>query len=127
LTLVTSDSPGLQVQTPNGNWEDVPYVPGGIQVNIGDMMALWTNDKWISTMHRVLPPGNTAQRRMALTFFLTANYDTLIEPLATCCDSTHPAQYAPITAWDHLVAKLRRQFSHDGNSMEDSSGQAAQL
>ena len=128
LTLVTSDSPGLQVQTPTGAWEDVPYIPGSIQVNIGDMMALWTNDTWISTMHRVLPPGTDprlkAQRRMALTFFLTANYDTIIEPLATCCSTTHPAKYAPVTAWDHLVAKLRRQFSHDGNVSTESQEQA---
>lgn len=132
LTLVTSDSAGLQVQTPSGEWEDVPYVPGSIQVNIGDMMALWTNDKWISTMHRVLPPGaapeSKAQRRMALTFFLTANYDTIIEPLATCCGPANPPRYAPITAWDHLVAKLRRQFSPDGDVSErNSSAQAAQL
>jgi len=57
LTLVTADSPGLQVQTAGGKWEDVPYLPGSIQVNIGDMMAQWTNDQWISTMHRVLPPS----------------------------------------------------------------------
>ena len=131
LTLVTADSPGLQVQTPTGEWEEVPYLPGSIQVNIGDMMALWTNDKWISTMHRVLPPGavlgTKAQRRMALTFFLTANYDTIIEPLTTCCGPTNPPKYGPITAWDHLVAKLRRQFSHDGDVSEESPSQAAQL
>ena len=128
LTLVTADSPGLQVQTPAGGWEDVPYLPGGIQVNIGDMMVQWTNDRWLSTMHRVLPPelgaGVRGQRRMALTYFLTANYDVMIEPLTTCYSSTNPSKYAPVTAWGHLVAKLRRQFSSEGDVDEESREQA---
>jgi isopenicillin N synthase-like dioxygenase len=127
LTLVTADRPGLQVRTPTGEWEDVAYVPGCIQVNLGDMMAQWTNDRWRSTMHRVLPPTVGAhgrgQRRMALTFFLTANYDTVIEPLPTCYSSTYPSKYAPVTAWDHLVAKLRRQFSSEGDGEDENRTQ----
>ena len=129
LTLVTADSPGLQVQTPTGEWEDVPYLPGCVQVNIGDMMAQWTNDRWLSTMHRVLPPGATpgvkSQRRMALTFFLTANYDVVIEPLTTCYSATIPPRYAPVTAWGHLVAKLRRQFSSEGDVEEQGREQVS--
>ena len=94
------------------------------------MMAQWTNDQWISTMHRVLPPGVgpgvKAQRRMALTFFLIANYDVVIEPLATCWGPTTPPKYAPVTAWEHLVAKLSRQFSREGNEGEESRERMAQ-
>ncbi|NOT57899.1 MAG: isopenicillin N synthase family oxygenase [Deltaproteobacteria bacterium] len=130
LTLVTADGPGLQVQTARGDWEDVPYLPGSIQVNLGDMMAQWTNDRWRSTMHRVLAPGSElgshATRRMALTFFLTANYDVVIEPLATCCSPTNPPHYAPITAWEHLAAKLRRQFSRADDVADGSHVPMAQ-
>ncbi|MGE0824027.1 MAG: isopenicillin N synthase family dioxygenase [Candidatus Binatia bacterium] len=129
LTLVTADSPGIQVQTPAGVWEDVPYLPGCIQVNIGDMMAQWTNDRWLSTMHRVLPPRadteGRGQRRMALTFFLTANYDVVIEPLSTCRSITNPPRYAPVTAWGHLAAKLRRQFSSEGDVEDEGLEQVS--
>lgn len=120
LTLVMSDRPGLQVQTPQGNWDDVPYVPGSIQINIGDMMAQWTNDRWVSTMHRVLAPeGDEIRRRMALTFFLTANYDTMIEPLHTCCSLANPPKYKPVTAGEHLFDKLSRQYSSKDEEVKD--------
>ena len=116
LTLVTADGPGLQVKTRAGGWEDVPYVPDGIQVNIGDMMEQWTNDKWVSTQHRVLAPEDYAarqQRRQAIAFFLTANYDTVIAPLETVIDADHPARYAPVTAGEDLLAKLIRQYARE--------------
>ncbi len=113
LTLVTADGPGLQVKTRSGVWEEVPYVPGGIQVNIGDMMEQWTNDRWVSTQHRVLAPDDPAERRVrrqAIAFFLTANYDTVIAPVASCVDGDHPARYAPVPAGEELLAKLLRQY-----------------
>ena len=61
---------------------------------------------------------------MALTYFLTANYDVMIEPLTTCYSSTNPSKYAPVTAWGHLVAKLRRQFSSEGDVEEENREQA---
>ena len=124
LTLVTSDGPGLQVKTRAGEWEDVPYVPDGIQVNIGDMMEEWTNDKWVSTQHRVLVPDDQAarqQRRQAIAFFLTANYDTVIAPFDTLIDADHPAKYKPVTAGEDLMQKLIRQYTREGEEAEHSA------
>ena len=118
LTLVLADGPGLQVQTAHGEWEDVPYVPGCIQVNIGDMLAQWTNDRWVSTLHRVVAPTSDSEtpprRRMSLAFFLTCNYDVVLAPLETCCSPTNPPKYAPITAGDYFFARVSRQFSREG-------------
>ncbi|MEM9611290.1 MAG: 2-oxoglutarate and iron-dependent oxygenase domain-containing protein, partial [Actinomycetota bacterium] len=64
LTIVRQeDRPGgLQVMTKSGDWADVPAVPGAFVVNIGDLMAEWTNDRWVSTMHRVVnPPRDLAE------------------------------------------------------------------
>jgi isopenicillin N synthase-like dioxygenase len=122
LTLVTADGPGLQVRTAAGAWEDVPYVPGGIQVNIGDMLERWTNDKWVSTQHRVLVPESPEarrQRRQAIAFFLMANYDAVIEPVATTISPTRPPKYEPITAGEEMMAKISRQYSREGEVIED--------
>lgn len=123
LTLVMADGPGLQVQTARGDWEDVPYVPGCMQVNIGDMMAQWTNDRWVSTLHRVVVPSGSpeamSRRRMALAFFLTCNYDVVIEPITTCCSPSNPPKYAPVTAGDYFFARVSRQFSNEGDVTDD--------
>jgi hypothetical protein len=55
-----------------------------------------------------------------------ANYDVVIEPLVTCCSPTNPPKYAPVTAWEHMLAKLSRQFSREGDEGEESREQVAQ-
>ncbi|MEV8016884.1 2-oxoglutarate and iron-dependent oxygenase domain-containing protein [Streptomyces sp. NPDC086554] len=51
-----SGNGGLQVFTDEGGWEDAPYDPDAFTINIGDLMARWTGDRWRSGRHRVLPP-----------------------------------------------------------------------
>ena len=114
LTIVMPSGPGLQVESPRGGWEDVPFTPGCLQVNIGDLMERWTNDRWVSTMHRVLPSTDAldkGQRRMSVAFFLMGKYDALVEPLPTCVDAEHGPKYPAITAGDHMFEKINRQFS----------------
>ena len=63
--LKTEDKPGgLQAYNKAGDWVDVPVVPGCFVVNLGDLMARWTNDHWVSTLHRVVnPPEDLADRK----------------------------------------------------------------
>jgi isopenicillin N synthase-like dioxygenase len=99
--------PGLQLLALDGTWHDVIPEPGALIVNLGDLLAQWTNDCWRSTVHRVVARGGQGTRRRSLAFFLDGNYDSVIECLPTCCDEDHPARYAPTTAGAHLVEKLR--------------------
>ncbi|WP_158815707.1 isopenicillin N synthase family oxygenase [Methylocapsa sp. S129] len=108
--LAPSDSPGgLQVRMPSGEWADVPFVPGAFVINIGDMMQRWTNDRWLSNMHRVVnPPAQSAappRPRQSIAFFLHPNYDAVVECLPTCQSADHPAQYEPIRAGDYMMTK----------------------
>jgi isopenicillin N synthase-like dioxygenase len=108
--LAPSDSPGgLQVRMPSGQWADVPFVPGAFVINIGDMMQRWTNDRWLSSMHRVVnPPAQGAEPprpRQSIAFFLHPNYDASVECLPTCQSVDNPAKYEPIRAGDYMMAK----------------------
>jgi isopenicillin N synthase-like dioxygenase len=106
LTVLLADptQPGLQVQGPDGSWQDAIPAPGSLVVNLGDAMARWTNDRWRSTMHRVVVP---TRRRQSIAFFHNANWDATIECLPTCVSDGEPARYAPIEAGPHLMQKFR--------------------
>ena len=103
LTLLAAeDKPGgLQVCNAAGNWVDVPVVDDCFIVNIGDLLARWSNDTWVSTLHRVVNPpagGGAETRRQSLVFFHNPNYDAVIESLVPGM----PAKYPPITSGEHL-------------------------
>jgi len=108
--LKTQDKPGgLEVLDAAGNWSAVPIVPDTFIINLGDLMAQWTNDRWVSTMHRVVnPPRDKAvgSRRQSLVFFHQPNYDALVECLPTCREAG--PKYAPITSGEHLLAKMAK-------------------
>lgn len=107
--LWADDVPGLQLLGPDGVWCDVQPADGALLVNLGDLLARWTNDRWTSTMHRVVAPrdagGNLIRRRSA-AFFHDGRHDALISCLPHCTDQSNPPRYAPITVEDHLAAKL---------------------
>ncbi len=106
--LLADDVAGLQVRT-HGAWHDVAIPDGSLIVNIGDMLATWTNDRWRSTLHRVVPPpvgSSGSVRRRSVAQFVEADPDVIIEPIATCVSESNPARYAPVSAGDYLMAKL---------------------
>ena len=98
--LQTDDDAGcLQVQTRSGGWIDVIPPEDAFVVNLGDLMSRWTNERWISTLHRVaIPPDVRGEPRLSLVFFGQPNYDAVIECLPTCHDPDDPPKYPPITA-----------------------------
>ena len=116
VTIVLADGSipgGLEVQTHAGDWERVEIPPGAFAVNLGDLMAQWTNDRWVSTMHRVgNPPPEVAAEspRLSFLFFHQPNYDALIECIPTCQGPDAPPKYAPITSGEHLFAKLSKMM-----------------
>ena len=116
LTIVApTTAPGrLQVLTRSGAWVDIEPGPGQFVVNIGDLMAQWTNDRWVSTLHRVGNPPVTAQansRRMSLVFFHQPDDDALVECIPTCLAPGVAPTYSPVTSGEHLRLKIDRQFT----------------
>ncbi|MFF4597923.1 isopenicillin N synthase family dioxygenase [Amycolatopsis sp. NPDC001319] len=106
------DSGGLQVLNKAGEWVDVPVIPDSLVVNIGDSLARWTNDTWVSTMHRVVNPERTVvptNRRISIVMFFQPNYDAVIECIPTCQGPDRPPKYAPIKNGEYLAAKFAQQ------------------
>jgi len=100
ITLLMCDGvPGLQVKPRGGDWTDVPHVPGAFVVNIGDCLARWSNDIYVSTPHRVLPPPRS---RRSIAFFLDPNPDSVIAALP----GTGTPKYPAITGADYLRSRL---------------------
>lgn len=89
---------GLQIQTSDGDWADAPYQREALTVNVGDLMARWTGDRWRSTRHRVLPPSEQSpdEDLVSLIVFLECDLDTVVEPL---CGS---AGYEPVVSRHYL-------------------------
>lgn len=110
LTVLAGDQvEGLQIRDTDGGWHDVQPPAGGFLVNLGDLLAEWTNDRWRATVHRVVPPADSADgpfRRRSIAWFQQPNHNALIEVLPTCISADNPARYEPITSGEHLMAKL---------------------
>ena len=82
---------------------------GTFVVNVGELMARWTNDRWPATLHRVVNPPRAqalGSRRQSIVFFHNPNYDAEIRCVPSCADPAHPSRYPVTTSGEHL----RRQF-----------------
>lgn len=109
LTVLWADRvPGLQVLGGDGAWHDVQPAEGALLVNLGDLTGRWTNDRWLSTLHRVKPPivDGAIQRRRSAAFFCDGDIDAVVATLPQCIDGEHPDRYLPVTVEEHLTAKL---------------------
>jgi isopenicillin N synthase-like dioxygenase len=98
---------GLQVRTRVGDWVDVHTAPTQFVVNIGDLLMRWTNDRWLSNLHRVVNPpaahGPSAPR-LSIAFFNHPNYDVLIECIAPPGRAAHP----PVLSGDYRDLKYAK-------------------
>lgn len=110
ILLPQEGSRGLEIMAPDGNWLAVPPVPGAFVINIGDLMARWTNDRWVSTLHRVVnppPEEGGMERRQSLAFFHQPNWHARIECLPSCLPAGEAPKYEPVLSGPYLMAKFR--------------------
>ena len=110
VTVLWADPvPGLEILRPDGSWLPVLPQPGALLINLGDLTARWTNDRWMSTMHRVVPPrdghGRLTRRRSA-AFFHDGNADAVISTLPPCRAADGSSSYDDVTVGEHLAQKL---------------------
>ena len=102
---------GLEVQTGRDEWISAPRVSDAFIINIGDLMARWTNDRWVSTMHRVVAPevnvGEQTKRRQSIAYFMNPNFDAEIKVIPTCALKDEGEPYKPVLAGEYLMDKFK--------------------
>jgi isopenicillin N synthase-like dioxygenase len=110
ILLPQESSKGLEIAARDGSWIAVPPIPGAFVINLGDLMQRWTNDRWVSTLHRVVNPspqeGGMA-RRQSLAFFHQPNWSAEIECLDACLAPGETPKYGPVLSGPYLMSKFR--------------------
>ncbi len=97
---------GLQVYSDAAGWEDAPYDPEALTVNIGDLLGYWSGQRWPSGRHRVLPPQPHAPEEdlVSLIYFYEANHDAVVTPLQP--PAGRVAGLGPVTCAEFIKERL---------------------
>jgi isopenicillin N synthase-like dioxygenase len=107
LTILRSQASagGLQAQSRDGRWIDVPALDGAFVVNLGDALMRMTNDRWVSTPHRVVnpPEGASNTRRQSIPYFPNPDPEALVRCLEPFVSAHRPARYEPISYRDYAL------------------------
>lgn len=113
VTILMQDKvSGLQVYDyATKEWLDVTPTPGAFVVNLGNLMMRWSNDKYISNLHRVI--NVSGEERYSIPLFFSGNPDYVVKCLPNCRKEDEEPKWPPITV---------EQAIRDGYS--DSYGRA---
>ena len=108
LTLLNQDPVGgLQVMGKDGEWLMAHPIPGTFVVNVGDLLARWTNERFQSTEHRVV--NSSGRERLSIAVFVDPNHDTVIDPVVT---DDVPALYPPVTCGEYVLSRFDDSFAY---------------
>lgn len=110
ITILAQTGPGIQVKDRSGGWI-TPMLSSRdtFIVNIGDLMARWSNDTYVSTPHRVV----LGKERQSIVFFKLANDDATIECFPKFCRDT-PVKYEPVVYKAFSLQKMNALFGREG-------------
>ena len=111
ITLLAQDDiGGLEVRSKQGQWIAAPPIPQTFVVNVADMLARWTNGRWVSTPHRVR--NLTGRERYSIPFFWDMSMDCVVDCLPGCCSDDNPTKFSPVRYGDYVVEKLDSNYAY---------------
>ena len=111
LTILSQDAVGgLQVQNRDGDWVSAPPVEDSFIVNIGDLVQTFTNDRYISTVHRVI--NASGKERYSVPFFIDLDFDAEVSVVPTCQSEENPAKYETYTCGQHKYKRFVDSYVH---------------
>jgi len=116
LTLLMQDrQAGLEVCR-DGTWHLVEPRDDALVVNIGDIVQVWSNDRYRAALHRVT--SGTRADRYSVPFFCNPSYDTDYEPLPTMIDAAHPPRYRAINWREFRTRRAAGDYADYGNEVQ---------
>lgn len=107
--LLQDDAGGLQVWDEREGWLHAAPIPGTFVVNLGDLMARWTNDLYRSTKHRVV--NLSGRDRISVPFFFDGCCDYVVSCVPTCLGANEIPKYPPTTPGEHLAEMYRLTYA----------------
>jgi isopenicillin N synthase-like dioxygenase len=117
ITILAQDNAGgLEVRNLAGEWIDAPPVPDSFVINLGDLMARWTNGVYSSNMHRV-KNNRSGGDRYSMPFFMSPQPDAIIEPIPGCVTAERPRLFETCTSAQHLNEMFRRSYGYSPNEL----------
>ncbi len=108
--LAQNKKAGLEIRTRKGVWVDAPVVEGTLVVNSGNVLARWTNGRFLSTPHRAY--NKAAGSRYALPFFVHPDKDFRMSCIPSCTSEKNPPKFPDETVMEYMAWWNKRYFAH---------------
>jgi len=106
--LYQSNTSGLQVLKEGIGWITVPPIPGGLVVNVGDLLHILSNGLYPSVLHRAVV--NRTKHRLSIAFLYGPPSSVEISPLQKLVGPNHPPLYRPVT-WNEYLGTKAKYFN----------------
>jgi isopenicillin N synthase-like dioxygenase len=118
LTVLLHDEVSALEINLDGQWMLVEPVIGALVVNIGDIVQVWSNDRYPAPVHRVR--ASTNRERYSLPFFFNPVYEAVYAPLAALTNEQAPPRYRPITWGDFRWKRQQGDYADYGSENQIS-------
>jgi isopenicillin N synthase-like dioxygenase len=115
--LLQDDQPGLEVFR-DGVWHLVEPLRNALVVNIGDIVQVWSNDRYRAALHRVVT--SPVASRFSVPFFLNPSYKTDYAPLPTMVDEKNPPRYRTINWGEFRARRAAGDYADYGEEVQIS-------
>jgi isopenicillin N synthase-like dioxygenase len=115
--LLQDEQPGLQVYQ-NKRWQTIEPNANALIINIGDIVQVWSNDRYIAPLHRVL--ANAGKARISTPYFLNPDYAYNYAPLESVLDKSTP-KYQPINWGDFRSQRSQGDYADRGEEIQISN------
>jgi isopenicillin N synthase-like dioxygenase len=111
ITLLAQDDVGgLEVKNKAGDWVPAPPIPDSFVMNVGDILARWSNDRFVSTPHRVI--NRSGRERYSQPFFFDPSMEAVIEALPVCVPAGSAPKYEPVLYGDYLMERIDKNYHY---------------
>lgn len=120
ITLLAQDNVGgLEVKNKAGEWVAAPPVPDSFVMNVGDILARWSNDQFVSTPHRVI--NRSGRERYSQPFFFDPSMEEMIEALPVCVPAGSKPKYEPVLYGDYLMERIDKNYHYRKKQAEQAA------